>query len=79
MQVRPISAVATLMVEKTPENWARLVKDATFCYQVDLEGNYKYWPEWTFEDRAQPAGQWALVMRFEGDYDNLKKAPNKNA
>jgi epoxyqueuosine reductase len=74
-----ISGVAPPRREKTPAAWAEAVKRAVLEMGVDEVGICRFRPEWTYSDRPQPAGEWAIVMAFAHDYDNLATAPDDDA
>ena len=75
----PDSELAPNKDERQPGDWAVLVKDAALRFKADSVGICEYRPEWTYEDRPQPKGKWAVVMAFAHDYHNIKKAPDDNA
>jgi epoxyqueuosine reductase len=75
----PQSDIAPDKLEKPPEEWNDLVKSTALEMGADQAGICAYRPEWTFEDRPQPKGKWAIVMAFTHDYDNLITAPHEDA
>lgn len=78
-QAIPVHDVAPEKVEKSAEEWTELVKAAARKFETDVVGICAYRPEWTYEDRPQPAGKWAIVLGFAHDYDQMKTAPDDNA
>jgi ferredoxin len=75
----PIHDVAPEWAEKSADEWSSLVKQAALDCGADEVGICAYRPEWTFDDRPQPKGHWAIVMGFAHDYDNMKTAPDDNS
>jgi len=65
--------------EKPAAEWTEEVKAAALEIGADLVGICAYRPEWTFEDRPQPQGAWAVVMGFAHVYQNMSTAPDENA
>jgi len=79
MDAIPVHEVAPDTVEKPAAEWTKEVKAAAIELGADVVGIAAYRPEWTFEDRPQPAGAWAVMMGFGHVYDNMKTAPDENA
>lgn len=75
----PVDETAPEAEQKSAADWTKLIKQAAREFHADEVGICEYQPEWTFEDRPQPAGKWAIVMGFSHDYDNMKTAPDDNA
>ncbi len=61
------------------EGWSAAVKQAALKIGADLVGICVYDPAWTFNDRPQPKGKWAVVMGFAHDYAQLAAAPHEDA
>ena len=74
-----ISEVAPQAVDKPAEEWTALVKQAALDFHADEIGICAYRPDWTFKDRPQPKGKWAIVMGFAHNYENMKTAPDETA
>jgi epoxyqueuosine reductase len=66
-------------IEKPADDWTAEVKAAALKIGADLVGICAYQPEWTFEDRPQPKGAWAIMMGFAQVYENRNTAPHEDA
>ena len=75
----PIKGLATEQEDRDPEEWSQLVKEAARSFGADATGISAYRPEWTYKDRDQPAGKWAIVMGFAHDYAEMDGAPDDDA
>ena len=75
----PINGLATEQEDRDPEEWSQLVKEAARSFGADATGISAYRPEWTYNDREQPAGKWAIVMGFAHDYAEMDGAPDDDA
>ena len=75
----PVNGLATEQEDRDPEEWSQLVKEAARSFGADATGISAYRPEWTYKDRDQPAGKWALVMGFAHDYAEMDGAPDDDA
>ena len=75
----PINGLATEQEDRDPEEWSQLVKGAARSFGADATGISAYRPEWTYKDRDQPAGKWAIVMGFAHDYAEMDGAPDDDA
>ena len=75
----PINGLATEQEDRDPEEWSQLVKEAARSFGADATGISAYRPEWTYSDREQPAGKWAIVMGFAHDYAEMDGAPDDDA
>ena len=75
----PINELATEQEDRDPEEWSQLVKEAARSFGADATGISAYHPEWTYNDRDQPAGKWAIVMGFAHDYAEMDGAPDDDA
>ena len=75
----PINGLATEQEDRDPEEWSQLVKEAARSFGADATGISAYRPEWTYKDRDQPAGKWAIVMGFAHDYAEMDEAPDDDA
>ena len=75
----PINGLATEQEDRDPEEWSQLVKEAARSFGADATGISAYRPEWTYNDRDQPAGKWAIVMGFAHDYAEMDRAPDDDA
>ena len=75
----PINGLATEQEDRDPEEWSQLVKEAARSFGADATGISAYRPEWTYTDRDQPAGKWAIVMGFAHDYAEMDGAPDDDA
>ena len=75
----PIKGLATEQEDRDPEEWSQLVKEAAKSFGADATGISAYRPEWTYKDRDQPAGKWAIVMGFAHDYAEMDGAPDDDA
>ena len=75
----PINELATEQEDRDPEEWSQLVKEAARSFGADATGISAYRPEWTYNDRDQPAGKWAIVMGFAHDYAEMDGAPDDDA
>ena len=75
----PINGLATEQEDRDPEEWSQLVKEAARSFGADATGISAYHPEWTYNDRDQPAGKWAIVMGFAHDYAEMDGAPDDDA
>ena len=74
----PLSDIADVQVEKTSEKWKELIVSRSLQIGAEEVGVCLYRPEWTFCDRPQPRGRWAIVLAFAHDYENLSKAPHED-
>ena len=74
----PLSDIADVQVEKTSEKWKELIVSQSRQIGAEEVGVCLYRPEWTFCDRPQPRGRWAIVLAFAHDYENLSKAPHED-
>ncbi len=74
----PLSDIADVQVEKTSEKWKELIVSQSREIGAEEVGVCLYRPEWTFSDRPQPRGRWAIVLAFAHDYKNLSKAPHED-
>ena len=74
----PLSDIADVQVEKTSEKWKELIVSQSRQIGAEEVGICLYRPEWTFSDRPQPRGRWAIVLAFAHDYKNLSKAPHED-
>ena len=74
----PLSDIADVQVEKTSEKWKELIVSQSCQIGAEEVGVCLYRPEWTFCDRPQPRGRWAIVLAFAHDYENLSKAPHED-
>jgi ferredoxin len=74
-----IRAPADEQQQASPEDWSVRLKAAALAAggEADDIGITLYRPEWTFNDRPQPQGRWAVVLAFQHDYDILNMAPNE--
>ena len=75
----PVNGLATEQEDRDPEEWSQLVKEAARSFGADASGISAYRPEWTYKDRDQPAGKWAIVMGFAHDYAEMDGAPDDDA
>ena len=75
----PVNGLATEQEDRDPEEWSQLVKEAARSFGADATGISAYRPEWTYKDRDQPAGKWAIVMGFAHDYAEMDGAPDDDA
>ena len=75
----PINELATEQEDRDPEEWSQLVKEAARSFGADATGISAYRPEWTYKDRDQPTGKWAIVMGFAHDYAEMDGAPDDDA
>ena len=75
----PVNGLAAEKEERAPEEWSQLVKEAARSCGADAAGICAYRPEWTYKDRDQPAGKWAVVMAFAHDYAEMDGAPDDDA
>ena len=75
----PVTGLATEKEDRDPEEWSQLVKEAARSFGADATGISAYRPEWTYKDRDQPAGKWAIVMGFAHDYAEMDGAPDNDA
>lgn len=75
----PVSEIADPPVEKPAGEWVPLVKQMAREFDADLVGICEYRPEWTYEDRPQPRGKWAVVLGFAHQHGNLATAPDEEA
>ena len=75
----PINGLAAEQEDRAPEEWSQLVKEAARSFGADATGISAYRPEWTYKDREQPAGKWAIVMGFAHDYAEMDGAPDDDA
>ena len=75
----PVNRLATEQEDRDPEEWSQLVKEAARSFGADATGISAYRPEWTYKDRDQPAGKWAIVMGFAHDYAEMDGAPDDDA
>ena len=75
----PINGLTAEQEDRAPEEWSQLVKEAALSFGADAAGISTYRPEWTFEDRDQPAGKWAIVMAFAHDCAEMDGAPDDDA
>ncbi len=75
----PLTDIPDEHVQKSPSKWTQLVKQTALEYGADQAGICEYQPEWTYDDRPQPKGKWAIVLAFAHDYDNLNTAPHDDA
>ncbi|MFP6737037.1 MAG: 4Fe-4S dicluster domain-containing protein [Rhodospirillales bacterium] len=78
------SAIETSAIAGSPEvkpagEWTTLIKAAALQTGADDVGICAYKEDWSFEDRPQPAGKWAIVMAFKQDYENMLEAPAATA
>lgn len=78
-QAIPVNPVTPKCEERTAEDWTAAVKEAALEFGADDVGICAYRPEWTYEDRPQPAGKWAVVMGFGHDRSQMTSAPDENA
>lgn len=65
--------------EKSTADWIIAVKQAALASGADQVGICRYDPAWTYDDRPQPNGEWAVVMAFAHDYDALATAPDNDS
>jgi len=79
MDAIPVHELAPETIEKSPAEWTAAIKAAALEVGADVVGICAYRPEWTYEDRPQPAGAWAVMLGFSHVYDNMKQAPDENA
>jgi epoxyqueuosine reductase len=75
----PLTDISTEQVQKPSNEWTEVVKQTGLEFGADQVGFCEYKPEWTYDDRPQPKGKWAIVMAFAHDYDNLNTAPHDDA
>jgi epoxyqueuosine reductase len=75
----PLIDIPTEQVKKPSSEWTELVRQTGLEFGADQVGFCEYKPEWTYDDRPQPKGKWAIVMAFAHDYDNLNTAPHDDA
>ena len=75
----PVNGLATEQEDRDPVEWSQLVKEAARSFGADATGISAYRPEWTYKDRDQPAGKWAIVMGFAHDYAEMDGAPDDDA
>ena len=75
----PVNGLATEQEDRDPEEWSQLVKEAARSFGADATGISAYRPEWTYKDRDQPSGKWAIVMGFAHDYAEMDGAPDDDA
>jgi ferredoxin len=74
-----VSDVAEEAAEKSAADWTADMKAAALGFDIDLVGVCAYRPEWTYQDRPQPSGKWAIVLGFGQDYDQMNTAPHEDA
>jgi epoxyqueuosine reductase QueG len=79
MDAIPVEDVAPEKIEKSAAEWTAEVKAAALELGADVVGICAYRPEWTFEDRPQPKGAWAVMMGFAHVYENMNTAPHEDA
>ena len=78
-QAISVNEIADQVMENTSEEWTVLIKQAAIAFKADEVGICEYRAEWTFGDRPQPHGRWAIIMGFAQDYQNMKTAPDETA
>ncbi len=74
-----VSDVAAEKAEKSAADWTGDIKAAARELGADDVGVCAFRPEWTYEDRDRPAGQWAIVLGFGHVYANMENAPSEDA
>ena len=74
----PLSDIANKKVENDAETWKRLLIKESLEIGAEQVGVCEYNPDWTFADRPQPEGKWAIVLAFSHDYLRLNKAPDQD-
>ena len=75
----PLVDISAEQIAKTFAEWSELVKKMALEMGADQAGICEYQPEWTYEDRPQPIGKWAIMLAFAHNYDNLNTAPHEDA
>jgi ferredoxin len=75
----PLVDIPNEKILKSADDWIRSAKQTALDLGADQVGICEYQPEWTFDDRPQPKGGWAIVLAFAHEYDNLKTAPHDDA
>ncbi len=73
------SDIAASKAEGTPQDWSLAIKKAAVEFHADEVGVCAYQPEWTYDDRPVPQGEWAIVLGFAHDCQNMKAAPHEKA
>lgn len=78
-QAIPVHDIAPKPEERPAAEWAEAVKQAALEIGADIVGICEYRPEWTYDDREQPRGNWVVAMGFAQDYEAMSAAPHENA
>jgi epoxyqueuosine reductase QueG len=73
------SDIAPQPEQKPASEWTAEIKRLALEIGADDVGITAYQSGWTFEDRPQPEGKWAIVMAFAQDYEAMNKAPDAAA
>ena len=72
--VTRLGKIASRKKEETPENWTKIIKDmATADDDIHVVGITRMKPEWVFEDREIPKGDWVIMLGRRMDYDEFSK------
>jgi len=72
--VTRLAKVAKVKREDTPENWTRSVKELALADDdVHVVGITRMNPEWVYQDREVPRGEWVIMLGRRMDYDEFSK------
>ncbi len=75
----PLTEIPNEQAQIIPSEWSKVIKQKARELGADQVGICEYQPEWTYIDRPQPKGKWAIVLAFSHEYDNLNTAPHEDA
>ena len=75
----PLTEIPNEEAQIIPSEWSKVIKQKARELGADQVGICEYQPEWTYIDRPQPKGKWAIVLAFSHEYDNLNTAPHEDA
>ena len=75
----PVSDVGDTREERTAAEWTAWVKQAAREAGADDVRICAFREEWSYDDRPQPPGRWAVVMAFKQAYEPMLTAPAADA
>jgi len=60
--------------ENSPEHWTKIIKEKALADEdIHVVGITRMNPEWVYEDREIPRGEWVIMLGRRMDYDEFSK------
>lgn len=74
-----LNAVAASPVQRSPEEWANLIKSETIRLGANQVGITRMKDDWVYDNKIPPKGRYIIVFVIGHDYDAINSAPSTRA